>query len=175
MAVSPKQFLHICKIHTVPFISGVQYKSQFFHELSHPLSLSLTPLRIVIAARSSWHARTTLPTRSKTVCGCLPIQTNNLDKLEQQSRGTFANVPTDFLTWSAETLLSSVGVAIRLRTGLTRTRIPAGARGVFRHIISQTGSGTHPAFSSVGTDVLFRGQSGLGLHLVPSWSFIFSL
>jgi len=97
-----------------------------------------------------------------------------LHKLEQQTRGSFANIPTDFWTWSADTAgtnpVSSVCIATRLRTGRIRARIPAGTRGFCRLIIVQNGSGAHPTSSSMGTGLLSWVQSGRGFHLVPSWS-----
>ena len=132
------------------------------------LSLSLEDChrRMVMLARQDDSAN---PFQNSLWMSTNPDQPT-LYKMGQKTRGTFANIPTDFLTWSADTAstnpVSSIGVATRLWTG----RIPAGARGFCRLIIVQNGSGAHPASSSMGTGVLSRGQSGRGFHLVPSWS-----
>ena len=79
---------------------------------------------------------------------------------------------------------SIVGIVTVLLTGRSGARIPVGERdfSLLRNV--QTGSGTHPASCSVGTEVLLRGQSGLGCaakYSPPSiaevrseWSYTFS-
>ena len=155
----------------MPFISGVQHKSQFFHELS--LSLSLPRGLSSPHGHAGMAGRQCQPVPKQSVDVYQPKPTT-LDKQEQQTRDTFANIPTDFLMWSADTAgtnpVSSVGIATRLRTGRTRARIPAETRGFCRLAIVQIGSGAHPPSSSMVTGVLSRGQSGRGFHLVPSWS-----
>ena len=68
---------------------------------------------------------------------------------------------------------SVVGIMTVLLAERSGARIPVGERdfSVLRNV--QTGSGTHPASCSVGTEVHFQGQSGRGvqliihLHIVP--------
>jgi hypothetical protein len=84
-------FLNTFKIHTVPLISGVQHKSQFFHELSLPCGFPSPHGRAGMAGRQCQP----VPKQSVDVYHSRPTK---LDKLEQQTGDTFSNVPTDFLT-----------------------------------------------------------------------------
>jgi hypothetical protein len=68
---------------------------------------------------------------------------------------------------------SAVGIVTTIRTERSRVRILAGKRGFSRLQNVQTDFANHPALYSIGTEALFRGQSGLvgilttHLHLEP--------